>query len=70
MAPRVGRSRLPYLLDKRRMSQADLARYLDVTESFVSHVIKGKSKFSYEMAFYAAKILRCRMEELYEWIDE
>lgn len=52
------------------MSQADLARYLDVTESFISRVIKRKSRFSYEMARNAANILRCRMEELYEWIDE
>lgn len=61
---------MPYLLDSRKISQADLARFLDVTESFISKVISGKSKFSYEMARNAANVLRCRMEELYEWIDE
>lgn len=66
MALRVGRSRLPELLEARHMSQVDLAILMDVSEAFISQVISGKKKFSYENALNAAKILKCRMEDLHE----
>lgn len=68
MAIRFGRSRLPELLEARHMSQAEFARRLDVTDGFVSQLISGKSKFSLLSAKMAADILKCHVDDLYEWI--
>jgi transcriptional regulator with XRE-family HTH domain len=63
----IGRSRLPELLDAKRMSQADFARRLDVTEGYISKLISLDSKFSIIKAKEAAHILGCYIDELYEW---
>jgi transcriptional regulator with XRE-family HTH domain len=68
MALRFGRSRLPELLAARHMSQAEFARKIDLTEGFVSQLISGKSKFSLITAKMAADILKCTVDDLYEWI--
>jgi transcriptional regulator with XRE-family HTH domain len=65
----IGRSRLPELLAAKRMSQAEFSRKLDVSESFITQVIGGKSYFSYLMARKASKTLGCTMEDLHEWIE-
>lgn len=65
--PKMGRSRLPEHLKRAGLTQADFARRLDVSESYVSRVIAGKKKLSYERAKMAANILHCSMEDLYEW---
>jgi transcriptional regulator with XRE-family HTH domain len=65
-----GESRLPELLKLRHMSQAEFARKLGVTEGFVSQLISGKSKFSLLTAKMAADILKCHVEDLYEWIKD
>lgn len=63
----VGRSRIPELLEKKRMSQAEFARRLGVTESYVSKIISLKSKFRITTAKDAAGILGCYIDDLYEW---
>jgi len=70
MAPRIGRSRLPELLASRKLSQAELARRLGLSTSFISQIVTGKAFFSYETAKAAARILGCSMEELHEWPEE
>lgn len=69
MALQIGRSRLPILLKAKRLSQAEFARLLGISEAFVSQVIKGVRYFSYPMAAHAALILGCTMEELHEPFD-
>jgi transcriptional regulator with XRE-family HTH domain len=69
MNPLPGRSRLPYLLARKKMKQTDLAAKLGLTDGFISQVISGKRFFSYPTAAHAAKILGCTMEELHEWED-
>lgn len=66
MAPRIGRSRLPELLDAKRMKQTDLARILGVTDAFISQIISGKRYFSYPLSIHAADILGCLAEELHD----
>lgn len=61
-----GRCRLPGLLGD--MKQAEFARRLGVSDSFISKVIRGEKHFSLEMAVNAAIILGCRPEDFYEWI--
>jgi transcriptional regulator with XRE-family HTH domain len=70
MALRIGRSRLPELLNKRRLSQVEFARKLNVSEAYVSQLIAGVRKFSLLKAKQAAKILHCFIDELYEWEDD
>lgn len=73
MALRVGRSRLPKLLKARRMSQADLARELELSESFISQIISctdGSKTFSYLNAKRASKLLKCKMDDLHEWVED
>lgn len=70
MALQFGQSRLPELLDARRMSQADFARRLGVSEGFVTQIVTGKSRFSLLTAKRAAKILGCKIDDLYVWIEE
>lgn len=70
MALPAGSSRIPELLEKQGKKQVDLALYLGVSEAFISSVIAGKKKFSYERARNAAKFLKCRMEDLEVHDDE
>lgn len=67
---RPGRSRLPYLLAKKRMKNVDLANHLGVTSGFITLIIQGERYFSYPLAAKAARKLECTMEELHEWIEE
>ena len=64
------RSRLPELLEARKMSQVDLARRLDVTESFISQIVKGRKHFSYPLAAEACRVLLCKLGDLHEIYDE
>jgi transcriptional regulator with XRE-family HTH domain len=68
MALLVGRSRLPELLAKKRLSQAEFSRLLGVSEAYISRIISGNGKhqFSYEKAINAANILDCLVEDLHE----
>lgn len=68
MEIRIGRSRLPELLRKRRMSQTELARRIGVSDSYISQIINGTSKFSLIKAKMAADVLDCYIDDLYEWI--
>lgn len=67
MPLRVGRSRLPELLKRKGMTQAEFARRMNKTESYVSQIVNGKSKFSVTSLKKAAIILGVSMDELYEW---
>jgi hypothetical protein len=49
------------------LNQAEFARLLDVTEGFVTKVIQLKSKFSIIKGKRAAIVLRCHIDDLYEW---
>ncbi|WP_432644063.1 helix-turn-helix transcriptional regulator [Paenibacillus pabuli] len=70
MALRLGRSRLPELLRRNKLSQSSFAERLGTSEAFISQIISGKKHFSYIMALKASLILNCHMEELYEWVNE
>jgi transcriptional regulator with XRE-family HTH domain len=69
MAISIGRSRLPELLHRKRMTPADLAVKLGKTEALISQVISGKAKFSIVTAKNAAHILGCKIDDLWEWSD-
>lgn len=68
MALQFGRSRLPELLDRKRMSQAEFARKMEISDAFVSKIISGHSKLSLLSSKKASDILGCTINELYEWV--
>ncbi|GCL71750.1 XRE family transcriptional regulator [Paenibacillus naphthalenovorans] len=68
MALQFGRSRLPELLRARNMSQAELARRIGVSRSYISQIISGKETFSLIKAKEAAIVLECYVDDLYEWV--
>jgi transcriptional regulator with XRE-family HTH domain len=69
MATHFGKSRLPELLAARHMSQAEFARKIEISEPFVSQIISGTARLSLLKARRAAKVLKCNIDDLYEWID-
>jgi transcriptional regulator with XRE-family HTH domain len=68
MAPQIGRSRLPELLKQKRTSQSEFARRIDVSESFVSQIIRREADFSILTGKRAADFFGCTIDDLYEWI--
>lgn len=67
MALRIRRSRLPELLNKNGKSQVDLAVYLEVSEAHVSQVINLKRNFSVTKLKMTADLLKCNIDDLFEW---
>ena len=67
MALRIRRSRLPELLKSRKLSQAELARRIGVSESFVTQIINLSAKFSIIKAKETADLFGCYIDDLYEW---
>lgn len=57
-------------LQRKKKSQIDLAIHLDVSESYISQVIKGKEHLSVYNMRKTAKFLRCKMDDLVDWIDD
>jgi transcriptional regulator with XRE-family HTH domain len=70
MALHFGRCRLPELLERRHMSQAEFARRMKISDAYVSQLANGVRKFTFLMAMRAAIILQCSPKDLYEWIDK
>lgn len=62
-----GKCRLPKLLGK--MTPAEFARSMKVSESTVSRWINGKRIMSYDHAIRASHILKCHPKDLYNWIE-
>jgi transcriptional regulator with XRE-family HTH domain len=69
MAYRIGRCLLPDILYELDMSQAELARRLDVSRQQVGKWARGEQLMSMESAKNVASILKLKhADELYEWI--
>lgn len=71
MAYRVGRCLLRERLKDIGMTQTELADRLGVTKQQIQNYIKPVNPriMSYQTAYNVARILHCRMEELYEMIE-
>lgn len=69
MALQVGGSRIPYLRKKSKVTQLQLAKYLGVSQGFISQVENNQAQLTYEMAMNAAVFLDCQMEDLAIWIE-
>lgn len=67
MAYKVGRCLLRDLLDEAKMEQTELARRLNVTPPQINKYVNDVQGMSYEIAKNISSILKCNMEDLYEW---
>ncbi|WP_191556576.1 helix-turn-helix transcriptional regulator [Metabacillus idriensis] len=58
-------NRIVEIREKKFMSQADLARELNVTRSWVNKLEKGKAEPTLRMALRIANVLDCNVEDLF-----
>lgn len=63
----VGRCRLSDLLRSRGLTQADLERLTGIPKGRVSNYVHRNRVMSLATAKQVSEILRCRIEDLYEW---
>jgi len=63
----IGRCLLLELLDKKRLSQADLASMTDISKSQINEYIKGVRSMSLHNAAIIAHALGCSIDNLNEW---
>lgn len=62
-----GRCLLLEILDKKRLTQADLASMTNISRSQINEYINNVRHMSFKNAAIIARVLNCRMEDLYEW---
>lgn len=67
MALQIGRCRVPEHLKRVNMSQAEYARRIGVTESFVSKIVSGEKRLSLLKAKISADLFNCHIDDLYTW---
>ncbi|KOR88791.1 hypothetical protein AM231_06205 [Paenibacillus solani] len=65
-----GRCLLPYLLAARGLNQTDYAIKSGRSQRMISHFCTNERIMLPEDMYTASKILKCKMEDLYEWIEQ
>lgn len=51
------------------MTQEELAEILNITQQQISKYSTNKQRMSLQVAKNIASVLKCSIEELYEWIE-
>jgi transcriptional regulator with XRE-family HTH domain len=67
MGLQFGRCRLPEHLRRSGLSQIDLAIKMGLYPSMITKYVTGEKKMSLLRAAEAAKILGCKIDDLYYW---
>lgn len=67
MAYKVGRCLLRDLLYRNDMTQLELAEEMGITVQQVNKWVKNRQIMSLPTAKNVSEILRCRIDDLYEW---
>lgn len=67
MALRTGRCLLPKLLQEAKLTQAEFALRVGMSESTISHYANKRRKMSIENAKVIADALGVPIDDLYEW---
>lgn len=66
-----GRCLLLAILEKKRMSQADLSSKTNISRTQISEYISNSRIMSFKNAVIISSVLGCKIEDLYEWkLDE
>jgi transcriptional regulator with XRE-family HTH domain len=66
---RLGRCLLSDLLDRRKMTQQQLAERVGMSKQQINNYISGRTNMSLANAMAIAKALGCHVEDLYELIQ-
>lgn len=69
MAYKVGRCLLQTQLNKKHMTQVELAKRMGVSKQQINKYVKNKQRMSLEVAANIAFILNCHIEDLYDWVE-
>jgi len=64
------KSKLKVRLAEVELKHQDLAQIVGVTKQTMSSWVNGKNKPTLEMAFRIAKLLDCKVDELYTYSSE
>jgi transcriptional regulator with XRE-family HTH domain len=67
--PRYGKSRLLEHLNRIDMNQAEYARRMKFSRTFVSKLASGEKTLSMLKARASARLFGCHMDDLYTWLD-
>lgn len=67
MAFRAGKCLLRSRLNKAKITQADLAKRVNLSPQMISHYIFNRKLMSLDNAKSIADVLDCSIEDLYEW---
>jgi putative transcriptional regulator len=63
----VGKCLLLTILNKRGMSQVDLSIKTGISKTQINEYINGTRKMSLANAKLIAHVLRCHIDDLYQW---
>lgn len=63
----VGKCLLQNLLNRRHMTQVDLSDLTGISKTQISEYIANTRKMSLANAKLIAYVLKCHMDDLYEW---
>lgn len=67
MAYKVGRCLLRYRLQEMDMTQQELADTLQIKVQQINKYVLNRQKMSIEVAGNIATLLKCHIEDLYDW---
>ncbi|MED4586690.1 helix-turn-helix transcriptional regulator [Brevibacillus choshinensis] len=70
MTERIGRCRLRSILRSKKISQTELAIMTGLSKQQVNDHVSDRKIMSLETAARVAKVLKCDIRDLYEWVDE
>lgn len=70
MAYSRGRCLLQFWIDQAKITQAEYSRRSGRSKRVISHFCRNELVMKPEDIYTASKILGCRMEDLYVWIEQ
>lgn len=70
MGLRIGRCRLRILLRERKLTQTRFAEMVGMSKQQINDYVNNRVIMSIETAMRFAIIFDCRIEDLYEWVEE
>jgi len=68
-APPIGNNLRRLRFDRDQMSQAELARIVDVTRQTIVALETGRYTPSLELAMRLATVFGCTVDEVFHWLD-
>lgn len=70
MADRIGRCRLGSILRSKKIRQTRFAEMVGMTKQQVNDYVNGRKIMTLETARRVAQTLGCKVEDLYEWVED